>query len=502
MHGWYKFKVRHIVNGKNVVSEALNSRKVDMVVKRIVTYILFGLVFLFFAVTIAGFAVKVKGAGRIAPGVMVCGQDVSGMTVEEVEAFLQRSMPTFVTELRCALLPEMQTEVETAIRGQRQRDGKEGQNPEIVGEKSEAEMGEARVMLSGGELCLRTNAPMVRIVVEDTLNAVAKKSSEVKVWEWLYAYVTGSAFQTRQAEVMFVWEEAQFGELLSVVTGLLERDCIEATIRWEKGNITVTESKRGFRVDTMEAWEEADRVLAAVTERLQVGSAKSMVLRFYLDGEVLLPQLSTEQAKQCNTKLAEFSTGYSGAGTGRAKNIETGATRLHAKVILPGEEFSTATALMPFTKENGYMTGGTYIDGQLSESIGGGVCQLSTTLYNALLRTRLLITERYSHSMPVGYIPLGQDAAIAGDYKDLKFKNTTTAPVLLLCEATGEKVKVALYGSKEAGRGDITMESIITEQTEDSVTVEVYRTEQAERGAGVREKISTDKYRIADKQGS
>lgn len=466
-----------------------------MVVKRSVTYILLGLVLVFFTVTIAGFTVKGKGAGRIAPGVFVCGQDVSGMTVDEVEEFLKGSLPSFVTELQCVFLPEQQTEVEAAVREKMQRNGTEGQKAETDREQAGTKRGEVRATVSGGKLCLRGNAPMVRIVVEDTLNEVAKKSSEVKVWEWLYVYVTGKAFQTRQAEATYAWEASRFGELLSVVTGVLERDCTEATVRWEKGNITVTESKQGFRVDTAEAWEEADRVLAAVTERLQNGRVKSMVLRFSLDGEVLPPQLSTEQAKQCDTRLAEFSTGYSGAGSGRVKNIETGATHLHAKVILPGEEFSVAAALMPFTKENGYVTGGTYIHGQLSESIGGGVCQLSTTLYNALLRTRLLITERYSHSMPVGYISLGQDAAIAGDYKDLKFKNTTTVPILLLCEATGEEVKVVLYGSKEAKRGDITMESIITEQTKDSVTVEVYRIETAADGGTLRERISKDTYR-------
>ena len=169
---------------------------------------------------------------------------------------------------------------------------------------------------------------------------------------------------------------------------------------------------------------------------------------------------------------------------------------MHANVILPGDTFSVAEALMPFTEENGYATGGTYIDGQLSESIGGGVCQLSTTVYNALLQTRLEIVERYPHSMPVGYIPPGQDAAIAGDYKDLKFRNATKSPVVLLCETTGTEVMVTLYGSEDAMRDEVIVESVVTEETGEQVTAEVYRTEKGENGVIVREKVSRDTYRV------
>ena len=123
------------------------------------------------------------------------------------------------------------------------------------------------------------------------------------------------------------------------------------------------------------------------------------------------------------------------------------------------------------------------------------MCQLSTTLYNALLQTKLEIVERYSHSMPVGYVPLGRDAAIAGDYKDLKFKNTTDAPVLLLCDATGTEVKVTVYGTEEAKRGKLNFESVIKEETEEKIQVEVYRAETGADGEERREKVSEDVYR-------
>ena len=92
-------------------------------------------------------------------------------------------------------------------------------------------------------------------------------------------------------------------------------------------------------------------------------------------------------------------------------------------------------------------------------------------------------------------MPLGRDAAIAGDYKDLRFVNNMKAPVILLCEGAEEKVKVTLYGPEEAKRGKVTFESVVTEQEEDSVIVEVYRVEKGEKGKEVRERVSRDRYK-------
>ncbi len=472
--------------------------------KKVASYSLGGLMVLLFLITVAGGAVKGLNRGRIAPGILLCGRDVSGMTVAEVEGVLKEMMPEFVTEVRCRVLPEMRDEIEEKAEGRNRANiGRQlgGNGTAGAGEK-DMFGSDIRLSVQEKELCLTVTVPPVRFLTEDTLAAVTERSGEVKVWEWLYAVVTGQPFQIRQAEPELVWEEERFGEWIEVLEELTERDTVEATVGWENGCVEVSESRRGFRLEKETLWADAERVMDEVTEHLKTGPVEGMVLRLYVSGTALMPKLSAAQAQKCNTVIGAFATTYTGAGTGRAQNIKTGAEHLHAKAILPGEEFSVAEALLPFTEENGYAAGGTYIDGQLSESIGGGVCQLSTTLYNALLQTRLEITERYPHSMPVGYIPLGQDAAIAGDYKDLKFRNITNAPVLLLCEANGEEVKVTLYGCEEAKRGGVSFESVVTEETEEKVTVEVYRTETEEGRAILKERVSRDTYRVRKEGGT
>ncbi len=457
--------------------------------KRIVTYGVVGVLTLSVAVFVAGVAVRKMNTGRIAPGVTVCGRDVSGLTLDEAERLLRGIAPETVTEIRCRFLPEMREEVEDRVK--EDADKTEGIKNSDEGSVS---LPLTTLTVQENELCLTAGTPMFRVDTEGTLRSVAEKSSEVKVWEWLYAAVTGRACREREAEAVFIWEEAGFGEYIALLGEITERERRDATVTWENGQVKVTESNRGFRLEKSELWQEAETVTKEAIQRMQAEQVEGLVLRFYVKGTALMPGLTTAQARGCNTVIGYFTTSYAGAVGGRVRNIQTGAEKLHGVVVLPGEEFSVATALMPFTEENGYAAGGTYIDGQLSESIGGGVCQLSSTLYNALLQTHLEITERHPHSMPVGYVPLGRDAAIAGDYKDLKFKNTANTPVILLCEATGTEVRVTIYGPEESKREKVLFESVEREKTKDSVTVEVYRKSIGKDGKEVKEKLSEDRY--------
>ncbi len=475
--------------------------------KRVVTYSLVGVLVVSALLTMAGVMVKKRCAGRIAPGVTVCGLNVSGMTTAEAEAVVRELVPECVTELRCRFLPEMREEVEAwAVEinetlkresnlkginiGGREKD-------ENVPEEGTEEL---TLTIIGNEVVFVTKQPLLQIDTEDTLRAVAEKSGEVKVWEWLYGAVTGRPFRARNVDAVFLWEEDCLADGIALLRKVMERDRREASVYFENGQVKVTESLRGYRLETEAFWPEVEATMKSAMERIKEGTVEGFVFRFFITGTALMPNMSTTQAEKCNTVLGEFSTSYTGAANGRAQNIETGAKKLHGTVVLPGEVISVAAALMPFTEANGYASGGTFIDGQLSESIGGGVCQLSTTLYNALLQTKLEIVERHPHSMPVGYVPLGRDAAIAGDYKDLKFKNTTNAPILLLCEAAGTEVKVTVYGSEEAKRGTVSFESVIIEESEDKLKVEVYRIETGTDGEEKREKVSGDEYRSITKK--
>ena len=113
------------------------------------------------------------------------------------------------------------------------------------------------------------------------------------------------------------------------------------------------------------------------------------------------------------------------------QNIRRATELINGTVVMPGEEFSVEQATLPYTEENGYVAGSAYENGQIVESIGGGLCQVSTTLYNAVLYAELEVTRRAPHSMSVSYVEPSRDAMIAEGISDFKFVNNYDTPILI-----------------------------------------------------------------------
>lgn len=128
----------------------------------------------------------------------------------------------------------------------------------------------------------------------------------------------------------------------------------------------------------------------------------------------------------------------------RAINVELAAQRINGVVVQPGGGFSFSDTILERTEANGYADGPIFVRGEEVIGIGGGVCQVSSTLYAAMVAAGLPATERHAHSMPVDYVPQDLDATIAGDYLDLKFDNTFSQPVMIQASAEGGILTVTL----------------------------------------------------------
>lgn len=146
--------------------------------------------------------------------------------------------------------------------------------------------------------------------------------------------------------------------------------------------------------------------------------------------------------------IGTYSTTFStGSGNyNRNKNMENGVNLLDGITVAMGETISVNSYLEPWTSDNGWYMAGTYVNGRTEDSLGGGICQVSSTLYNALLMAETEIVERYPHSMTVGYVPLSQDAALAGTWKDLKFRNNTDTPLYVEGIYTNGRITFNIYG--------------------------------------------------------
>ena len=127
--------------------------------------------------------------------------------------------------------------------------------------------------------------------------------------------------------------------------------------------------------------------------------------------------------------LGEYTTKFSSGIKSRNENIRIAAEAIKGKVIEPGEVFSYNKAVGPTTKENGYQRARIFVRGKKAFGYGGGVCQVSSTLYNAAESAGMEVVERHHHSLPVEYVPKGKDAATSYGSVDFKFKNTFSYPV-------------------------------------------------------------------------
>lgn len=143
-------------------------------------------------------------------------------------------------------------------------------------------------------------------------------------------------------------------------------------------------------------------------------------------------------------EIASYTTSLRGRTPSQVHNVAAALRSVNGRVLMPGETFSFLRAVGPWTAERGYRKAPVSYDGELVRSWGGGVCQLSSTLYNAALLAGLAIVERHPHHWPARYAPIGRDAAVAHEEIDLRFRNNLTAPVRLACSIEGEKLKCAV----------------------------------------------------------
>ena len=137
--------------------------------------------------------------------------------------------------------------------------------------------------------------------------------------------------------------------------------------------------------------------------------------------ETTEPKYTQEMVSKCQDLLGRYSTSYATSTAARATNVQTAAGRINGTILYPGKTFSTIKVIKERTEANGYKSASEYSSGKVVDGVGGGVCQVSTTLYNAVINAELEVVERSPHSMVVSYVDVSRDAAIAGDYKDFKF---------------------------------------------------------------------------------
>lgn len=235
----------------------------------------------------------------------------------------------------------------------------------------------------------------------------------------------------------------------TMVAQVIQEKCAEfdqhaqnATMERVNGEFVIHEEIAGAVVDEAASVEAIKTALSSGENMTEEGVVIELVAK------VEEPVGTAEDLAQVKDLLGTFTTSYSSSGTARSANVANGASLINGSVIYPGEEYSFYDNVKPFTYDNGYYMAGSYLSGMVVDSMGGGICQVSTTLYNAVLMAELEVTERHNHSMIVTYTQVSGDAAISESAgKDFRFVNNTGAPIYIEGITTDEKkITFNIYG--------------------------------------------------------
>ncbi|WP_164545401.1 VanW family protein [Paenibacillus albus] len=246
-------------------------------------------------------------------------------------------------------------------------------------------------------------------------------------------------------QVLSQWGYINTGEPVNAKRTITARDEV---INWPHKDVN--------RLDTDKMFAQAvTSIETALRDNWSAGggAASMKPMTWPLKLKVVHPNVTLDRLKEegVDRLLVSFTTEFATSGAGRAYNVTMTARTLNDWDLAPGEVFDYSTVIKQTNKQYGYRQAPVILNGEFVPGIGGGICQVSSTLYNAALLVGLDMVERRNHSLPVSYLPLGRDATFADDAINFRFKNTTGKHLLIRTSVEGRKLTVKLFGTLPKG---------------------------------------------------
>lgn len=262
---------------------------------------------------------------------------------------------------------------------------------------------------------------------------------------------------TEDIELESLYDFSKVRPIVKEISEKINIDSKDAEFDFNGGNIKIKEETVGRALNEDKLAELIEKNVEELSE-------------IDLPVDIINPDYTKEFYSAINGIIGEYSTSFKGSSFGRIENIKLSAKALSNRLLLPGEELSYNKTTGPRQKQFGYMEAPVIIAGDLTPGIGGGVCQTSTTLYNALLLADMKILERSPHSIAPAYVPKGQDAAVATGYLDLVFRNDYDFPVYTLSKVVGDRLYFYIYGDTRKKNYTVKIEPEILEKIDYNIT--------------------------------
>ena len=284
----------------------------------------------------------------------------------------------------------------------------------------------------------RDVVPTTGKVVEDGLEVTNGVSGRKLDKEKIYALIAAEFGAAEKSEIVpeFIVtkpDDVNKKEFLDAFSGEYKE---AEYLKDADGNVTVTQEEAGVKL--------ADNAVSIMESHSEEGEV------YVIPGEVTLPQKTKAdlEEKLFRDTLGTYKTSFASSSADRSSNINLATGSINGMILMPGDVFSFNDALGERTTARGYKSAGAYVAGQTVQQVGGGICQVSSTLYNTVLLSNLEIVERRSHQMTVSYVPMGRDATVNWGTTDFRFKNNTEYPIKLVGKIEGKSVTLSIVGTE------------------------------------------------------
>ena len=242
---------------------------------------------------------------------------------------------------------------------------------------------------------------------------------------------------SKNLEIKSLYNENKLSEKIQNISDSINVDMKNAKVYIsDSGNISTSSATIGKELDIASTKE-------SIYDAIKNKDYKSIDLKV----NIKEPKISTEAVKSVNTLLAEFSTKFSTKDSNRVTNVVLSAKATSDVLLMPGEEFSYNNLTGKRTTSNGYKDAPVIINGKLEQDVGGGVCQVSSTLFNSVLYSGLDVTSRRNHSLKSSYVSIGRDAMVSDGGSDFRFKNPYSHPVYIKNTVSNGVITSKIYGN-------------------------------------------------------
>ena len=425
---------------------------------------------------------------NIISGISIKGIDVSNLSVEEAKETLQNYINENLPENITLVHNEYETSIPLSSLNV---------SFDIDSAVNQAyETGKSGTIFENGFIALKTRINPIDIELSATLdeeqlrtalNDISSKLPDTVI-ESGYYIEGNDLIVTKGAEGNVVNADQMCTYIKSGISNLTlkNRTLDISTVSKQPSAIDIEKIYNEIYKEPVDAYYTQDPFAVYPSENgldfaISLDEAKNMLLEekdeYVIPLQTLYPNVTTNMigTEAFPDMLSTYSTRYSTSDRDRTTNLQLAASKINGTVLMPGETFSYNQVVGERTIAAGYKEAPIYVEGEVVDGLGGGICQITSTLYNAVLYANLEIVERSNHQFVPSYVKASRDATVVYGSIDFKFKNNRDYPIKLVCSVSGGIAKFDIYGLRTDNEYEVEISSYVTGSTANSTYSEAYR---------------------------